>query len=59
MGTKFSTVKVYWSKKEDRDLVYYTSEDIARATITLIPNDDSFLAAQWYPLPLFFRLCKP
>jgi len=34
---------VYWSKKEDRDLVYYTSDDIARATITLIPNDDSFI----------------
>ncbi|CAJ1455094.1 unnamed protein product [Effrenium voratum] len=32
---------VYWSKKEDRELVYYTSDDIAKAKITLIPNDDS------------------
>ncbi|CAE8646368.1 unnamed protein product [Polarella glacialis] len=33
---------VYWSKKEDRDLVYYTSDDMARARFTLIPKDAAF-----------------
>ncbi|CAE8627658.1 unnamed protein product [Polarella glacialis] len=33
---------VYWSKKEDRDLIYYTSDDMARARFTLIPKEASF-----------------
>ncbi|CAK9117283.1 unnamed protein product [Durusdinium trenchii] len=32
---------VYFSKKEDRDLVYYTSDDIQKAHIALLSNDDS------------------
>eukprot|EP00435_Cladocopium_sp_Y103_P019366 s458_g4.t1 len=34
---------VYWSKKEDRELVYYTHEDIHKATFTLIANEDSYI----------------
>lgn len=34
---------VYWSKKEDRELVYYTHEDIHKATFTLIANEDSHI----------------
>eukprot|EP00933_Yihiella_yeosuensis_P018659 TRINITY_DN15240_c0_g1_i3.p1 TRINITY_DN15240_c0_g1~~TRINITY_DN15240_c0_g1_i3.p1 ORF type:complete len:689 (+),score=146.41 TRINITY_DN15240_c0_g1_i3:50-2116(+) len=33
---------VYWSKKEERELVYYTADDIHDATFTLIPNEQSF-----------------
>merc|ERR1712203_1048565 len=36
---------VYWSKKEDRELVYYTGHDISRATFTRVPNADS--CRQW------------
>jgi len=32
---------VYYSKKEERPLVYYTQDDIARASVTLISNADS------------------
>jgi len=32
---------VYWSHKEHRELVYYTTEDIARAEIKIMPNDSS------------------
>lgn len=34
---------VYWSKKEDRELVYYTHEDIHKAAFTLIANEDSYI----------------
>jgi len=34
---------VYWSKKEDRELVYYTSDDITNAKIIFIPNEDTFM----------------
>eukprot|EP00439_Symbiodinium_sp_Y106_P075182 s275_g14.t2 len=33
---------VYWSKKEDRELVYYTANDIAQAKFVLIDNEDTF-----------------
>jgi serine/threonine protein kinase len=33
---------VYYSKKEERDLVYYTSADLLRATYTKVPQKDSF-----------------
>jgi hypothetical protein len=33
---------VYFSKKEDRELVYYSADDIARASFADIPNADSF-----------------
>merc|ERR1711948_97584 len=36
---------VYWSKKEERDLVYYTPEDIEKAKLVLIDNAKS--ARQW------------
>mmetsp|Transcript_6557 Transcript_6557/g.14185 ORF Transcript_6557/g.14185 Transcript_6557/m.14185 type:complete len:691 (-) Transcript_6557:51-2123(-) len=32
---------VYWSKKEDRELVYYTANDIAKAKFVLIDNEDT------------------
>jgi len=32
---------VYYSKKEERDLVYYTSADLLRATYTKVPSSDS------------------
>jgi len=32
---------VYWSKKESRELVYYTSADIARATFKKLGNDEA------------------
>lgn len=32
---------VYYSKKEERDLVYYTSADLLRASYTKIPSADS------------------
>mmetsp|Transcript_62375 Transcript_62375/g.118423 ORF Transcript_62375/g.118423 Transcript_62375/m.118423 type:complete len:667 (+) Transcript_62375:40-2040(+) len=32
---------VYYSKKEERDLVYYTSEDLSRATYTKLKPEDS------------------
>jgi len=32
---------VYWSKKEERDLVYYTAEDLASATYKKIPDSQS------------------
>jgi len=35
---------VYWSKKEERELVYYTTEDIMKASFRMITNDDSFRA---------------
>eukprot|EP00930_Biecheleria_cincta_P059873 TRINITY_DN45589_c0_g1_i1.p1 TRINITY_DN45589_c0_g1~~TRINITY_DN45589_c0_g1_i1.p1 ORF type:complete len:701 (-),score=151.00 TRINITY_DN45589_c0_g1_i1:124-2226(-) len=34
---------VYWSKKEDRELVYYTMDDIAKSTINYIPNEECCL----------------
>lgn len=33
---------VYYSKKEERDLVYYTPEDIEKAKLVLIDNSKSF-----------------
>merc|ERR1719254_339203 len=33
---------VYWSKKEDRELVYYTGHDISLATFIRIPNHETF-----------------
>jgi len=33
---------VYWSKKEDRELVYYTATDIAQAKFVLVDNEDTF-----------------
>lgn len=33
---------VYLSVKEDRDLVYYTGDDLAKATVQEIPNEDAF-----------------
>merc|ERR1712113_531715 len=33
---------VYWSKKEERPLVYYTTADVSRATLVRIPNAQSF-----------------
>merc|ERR550537_788046 len=32
---------VYYSKKEDKDLVYYTADDLARATIKPLTSDES------------------
>lgn len=32
---------VYWSKKEERELVYYTADDLIKATLRLIANDSS------------------
>jgi hypothetical protein len=32
---------VYWSAKEDRELVYYTAVDVANARIVLVDPDDS------------------
>jgi serine/threonine protein kinase len=32
---------VYWSEKEERELVYYTAPDIAHATITTVETDES------------------
>jgi len=32
---------VYWSKRDDRELVYYTQADIAKASLAKIANDDS------------------
>jgi hypothetical protein len=33
---------VYWSKKEERDLVYYTGDDVARATLNLVKDGESW-----------------
>jgi len=33
---------VYYSKKEERDLVYYTSADLMRATYQKVPDADSY-----------------
>jgi len=33
---------VYWSKRDERDLIYYTPDDIERADITRIPDKDSW-----------------
>lgn len=33
---------VYWSKKEERELVYYTSSDIHTAEFKFLPNTESF-----------------
>lgn len=33
---------VYFSKKEDRELVYYNTDDVARASFVDIPNADTF-----------------
>jgi len=35
---------VYWSPKEDRELVYYTATDLCRATLVKIPNNKSLKA---------------
>eukprot|EP00913_Durusdinium_trenchii_P034870 g32618.t1 len=32
---------VYWSKKEDRELVYYTADDIANAKFIFLEKDDA------------------
>lgn len=32
---------VYWSKKEERELVYYTTDDVQKATFVQLPNTDS------------------
>lgn len=32
---------VYFSKKEDRNLIYYTADDLANATYSEIPDEDS------------------
>lgn len=34
---------VYWSKKEDRELVYYTMDDITKSKINYLPNEDCCL----------------
>jgi len=41
---------VYYSKKEEKNLVYYTPEDLARASIKKIPDADSFK-------PFTFQVC--
>merc|ERR1712139_59160 len=33
---------VYWSPKDQRELVYYTSEDIRRGNVERIPQEKSF-----------------
>jgi hypothetical protein len=33
---------VYWSKKEEKELVYYTHSDLAHASIVIIPDGQSF-----------------
>lgn len=33
---------VYWSKKEERDLVYYTAEDLANASYAKVSDSESF-----------------
>ncbi|CAJ1356039.1 unnamed protein product [Effrenium voratum] len=35
---------VYWSKKEDRELVYYTANDISNAKFVFLENEDTFHA---------------
>merc|ERR1712110_411795 len=32
----------YWSKKEEKELVYFTAEDVKHATIVALSNDLSF-----------------
>merc|ERR1719272_2508165 len=32
---------VYWSPKDERELVYYTAEDMQRCTTAVVPNDKS------------------
>jgi hypothetical protein len=32
---------VYWSKKEDSPLIYYTSEDVHRAQLTRLPREEA------------------
>jgi len=34
---------VYYSVKEETNLVYYTAQDLQRATVTEIPNESSFM----------------
>jgi len=33
---------VYHSPKEDRDLIYYTQNDLTRAKLTTVPSSESF-----------------
>mmetsp|Transcript_20322 Transcript_20322/g.36292 ORF Transcript_20322/g.36292 Transcript_20322/m.36292 type:complete len:686 (-) Transcript_20322:45-2102(-) len=33
---------VYWSKKEDRAMVYYTADDIAKAKFVFLPNEETY-----------------
>jgi len=33
---------VYWSKKEDRELVYYTADDISNAKFVFLEKDDAY-----------------
>merc|ERR1719498_999427 len=41
MWTSKNGSLVYYSKKEERDLVYYTAADLMRATYTLVPSAES------------------
>merc|ERR1719263_2635537 len=43
---------VYWSHKEHRELIYYTTEDVLKAEIKLIDNETSFK-------PWAFQVCLP
>mmetsp|Transcript_72596 Transcript_72596/g.151556 ORF Transcript_72596/g.151556 Transcript_72596/m.151556 type:complete len:682 (+) Transcript_72596:165-2210(+) len=33
---------VYWSERDERELIYYTAADVARATLELIPDGGAF-----------------
>merc|ERR1740138_108691 len=43
---------VYFSKKDERELVYYTHSDVAKAKVTKIPNEES-------GRPWSFQVCLP